>query len=289
MNSRSGRIALMSMLAGHGAGCGGGGDDAGSAAAAPPGPAAATVKGKFVGCGCLLAAGIATVVAAAPAAASTVSLLNNGGFESKFRNGTFCASLDVTYGPADYGKWAVGDAACSVTGPAFSITPLGGARMLDFGSIPEGNTSSDVYQIVDLTAYATEIDAGLVTVDTSAYFDSTTAARVGLALLRWANPPATFGGFQFLKSGFGFTTDSDRSTWQEFGYSGVSLSAGTRYLGFGLNSPVGAPQTYVDNATLLLHIDDGQTSPVPEPSTLSLVLASGIGFLASRRRRMGQS
>ena len=59
------------------------------------------------------------------ALASTVSVLNNGGFESPFRSGNFCASLDVTYGPADYGKWAVGDAACSVTGPAFSITPRG--------------------------------------------------------------------------------------------------------------------------------------------------------------------
>ena len=79
--------------------------------------------------------------------------------------------------------------------------------MLDFGSVPAGNTSSDVYQIVDLTAYATEIDAGLVTVDTSAYFNATTAARVGMALLRWPVAPTTFGGFQFLESGFDFTTD----------------------------------------------------------------------------------
>jgi hypothetical protein len=69
--------------------------------------------------------GITAAAVAAPASASLVSVLNNGGFESTFRNGTFCASLDVTYGPADYGKWAVGDAACSVTGPAFSITPRG--------------------------------------------------------------------------------------------------------------------------------------------------------------------
>jgi len=239
--------------------------------------------------GCLLALGIAATAVVAPASASTVSMLNNGGFESKFRSGTFCASLDVTYGPADYGKWAVGDAACSVTGPAFSITPRGGLRMLDFGAVPDGNTSSDVYQIVDLTAYAAEIDAGLVTVDTSAYFNATSAARVGMALLRWTGAPTTFGGFQFLESGLGFTTDSDRSTWQEFGYSDVSLSAGTRYLGFGLNSPVGAPQTYVDDATLLLHIKDGQPSNIPEPGTLSLVVASGIGLMASRRRRKGLS
>jgi hypothetical protein len=157
--------------------------------------------------------------------------------------------------------------------------------MLDFGSVPTGNTSSDVYQIVDLTAYAAQIDAGLVTVDTSAYFNATTAALVGMALLRWPVAPTTFGGFQFLESGFDFATDSDRSTWQEFGYSGVSLSAGTRYLGFGVNSPTGAPQTYVDDARLLLHINDGQPSTVPEPGTLSLLLASGIGFIASRRRR----
>ena len=64
---------------------------------------------------------------------------------------------------------------------------------------------------------------------------------------------------------------------------------GTRYLGFGLNSPTGAPQTYVDDARLVLHINDGQPSNVPEPGTLSLVLASGIGLMASRRRRKGRS
>src|SRR5438128_450984 len=113
------------------------------------------------GSGCVFAMAIAAGVMTAPASATTVSLLNNGGFESAFRNGTFCASFDVTFGPADYGKWAVGDAACSVTGPAFTITPLSSSRMLDFGAVPTGNTSSDAYQIVDLTAYAAQIDAGL--------------------------------------------------------------------------------------------------------------------------------
>jgi hypothetical protein len=233
-----------------------------------------------------LAAGIVASAVAVPALATTVSLLNNGGFESVFRSGNFCASLDVTYGQADYGKWAVGDAACSVTGPAFTITPLAGTRMLDFGSVPTGNTSSDVYQIVDLTAYAAEIDAGLVTVDTSAYFNSTAAAQVGMALLRWTGAPTTFSGYQLLRSGFGFTTDSSRSTWQEFGYSGVSLSAGTRYLGFGLNSPAGAPQTYVDNAALLLNINDGSTG-VPEPGTVPLTGAALLAWAALRWRTAG--
>jgi len=48
MQFRSTRIALLSVLAGLGAGCGGGGDDAGTAPAAAPGPSAASVKGKFV-------------------------------------------------------------------------------------------------------------------------------------------------------------------------------------------------------------------------------------------------
>lgn len=197
------------------------------------------------------------------------------------------ADGDVVYvggGFRQSGKWIIdGYTVCTTwiqPGTTDSCNEIG----LDGSQLYLRRNSGSVVKMVQA-----EIDAGLVTVDTSAYFDATTAARVGMALLRWSSAPTTFGGFQFLESGFGFTTDSDRSTWQEFGYNGVSLSAGTRYLGFGLNSPAGAPQSYVDNATLVLHINDGQTSPVPEPSTLSLVLAAGVGFIASRRRRMGPS
>ena len=65
----------------------------------------------------------------------------------------------------------------------------------------------------------------------------------------------------------------------------MSLSAGTRYLGFGVNSPTGAPQTYVDDASLILHINDGNN--VPEPGTLGLLgLGFGMGItLLSRRAR----
>lgn len=222
------------------------------------------------------AACAAALLAAGTADATTVSLLKNGDFET-----AASSALTLSWNSSVYGKWAVGDP-MATTGAVNGITPLGGSLMMDFS--PTGGVSADVYQIVDLTAYAAQIDAGLVSVDTSAYFNAVAAARVGMALLRWAAAPTDFSGFTFLEQGFAFTTDGDKSTWEQFGFTGVALSKGTRYLGFGLNSPTNAPQTYADNASLLLHIRDGRGNAVPEPGTAALVGAALLGLSALRRR-----
>jgi hypothetical protein len=225
-----------------------------------------------------LAVGLAAAALGLPpaATASTVSLLNNGDFET-----AVSTALTLSWNSSVYGKWAVGDP-MTTTGAVNGITPVGGSLMMDFS--PTGGISADVYQIVDLTAYAAQIDAGLVTVDTSAYFDAVSAARVGMALLRWTAAPTQFSGYTLLEQGTPFLTDGNKSTWERFGFTGVALSAGTRYLGFGLNSPTNAPQTYADNASLLLHINDGLNG-TPEPGTLPLIGAALLGLSALRRRR----
>jgi hypothetical protein len=213
------------------------------------------------------------------ASASSISLLNNGDFEGAVLPSAARSSWTASV----YGQWAVGDP-MAVVGTASGITPLGGSKMMDFSNT--GGVSADVYQIVDLTAFASEIDAGLVTVDTAAYFNAVSTTAVGMALLRWTAAPTAFSGYTLLHSGFGFATDSSVATWQQFGYSGTILTAGTRYLAFGLNVPTSAPQAYVDNASLTLNIRDG-VSTVPEPTTIALLGSGLLGGVLERRRRKG--
>ena len=213
----------------------------------------------------------------------TVSVLNNGDFETPFSS-----PLATTFTSAMYGKWAVGDAA-QTTASANGIAPLGGSLMMDFLPVPVGNISSDVYQVVDLTAYATQIDAGLVTADLSVYYNSTYAASAGMSIWRYLSPPTSFGGAVKLAGTYDmFQMDSNKSTWQQFGIDDVLLTAGTRYVIFGLNHPAPAAaaayQTYADNASLVLTINDVEPVPLPAAAWLLLSGLGGLSVLGRRRK-----
>lgn len=225
---------------------------------------------------------LAVVAGAGAAGATTVSLLANASFEGAFRNGTFCSPLNFD---TTTGNWAYGDAACSV-GATGSIAPLDGQRMLDFLPPPVSDFSADVYQIVDLTAYADAIADGRVTVDTEAYFNASVAARVGMGLFSRAG---TTGPLNLLAGAYDeFTTDALASTWQPFGHTGVALPANTRYLYFGLNTPAAyAPYAFADKASLLLHIADVPPTGLPAPGTAWLVAPAALLAAAAARRRPG--
>ena len=226
---------------------------------------------------CLRAAIPALALAAigTQAAASTVSLLGNGDFET-----AFCSPLRVSgFTSAQVGQWAVGDPACS-TAAVNGITPLGGSQMMEFSAT--GGVSSDVYQIVDVSAFAAQIDAGLVTVSWSASYNAVARAAAGLSLYRYTAQPTSFAGALYVAgSETNLTVDSDLATWQSFGLSDVALASGTRYLLAGLHSPTSGPKTYVDDASLTLTVG----GEAPEPSTCALLLASGLAWWLGRRPR----
>ena len=219
------------------------------------------------------------------ATATTISVLNNGDFETPFAFTTASAPDAVPYG-----EWAVGDGA-STSVAAHGITPLSGSLMFHFGAA--AGTSDDVYQVIDVSAYAAEIDAGLVTADLSAYYNSASATSAGMSLFRYTGPPTAFSGNGFTKLvgiNTAFSLDGNLGTWQQFGSQDVLVTAGTRYLMFGLNQHTiygyQDTKTYVDDASVVLNINDGVTAAVPEPSTLSLVIF-GLGLpLFARARRM---
>src|SRR5262245_31437730 len=105
----------------------------------------------------------AIVVSALPcnAMASSISLLNNGDFEIPF------TTLSYNPAPAYYGVWAVGNSAQTSLATT-TITPHSGLRMYD--PLPTTEASIDVYQVVDVSAFAAQIDTGQATLDASAYF-----------------------------------------------------------------------------------------------------------------------
>jgi hypothetical protein len=224
------------------------------------------------------------LVASVPltAAASTVSVLNDGGFEDP--SGILPTALRLSWTSAAYGRWAVGDPMAAV-GATNGITPHTGSEMLYFS--PTGGVSSDVYQPIDVSAYAAQIDAGLVTADLGAFFNALGGGTVGLDLYGvTSSAPLAFGGETLLGGKFNnFTVDGDRSTWQQFQVNHVLLTAGTRFLFFGLHAPTSSAGTYADDASMTLTINDGATSGVPEPGTVALVLGGLLGMAWTRHRR----
>lgn len=212
-----------------------------------------------------------SLVLGAPAHASTISILTDGGFEAAANQ-----SLQLTWTASDYGSWGVGDGFSTVTG-AGSIAPLGGSKMLAFDSTD--GLSSDVYQIVDISGYAAQIDAGLVSATFSIFYNATSSPSggFGLRIIGWASAPTDFSGVTALGGVVsGLAIDSDASTWEQFAFSNVLVPTGTRFVALGLHEPTGAPIGYADNATLSLNI-------VPEPATVLLV-AAGLAAVRGRRR-----
>lgn len=107
------------------------------------------------------------VVTAAPTANSDANFLLDPGFEQLVAAGGM---------PSLAGVWQ-GDATNTVPAEG-GIAPHGGARMLKFIATGQQATanlvSSQMWQIVDLQAWSTAIDAGGVSVDASAWFNRVT-------------------------------------------------------------------------------------------------------------------
>lgn len=206
--------------------------------------------------------------------ATPIEILNDGSFESTISP----QGSQTSWNSSAYGSWAVGDPMSTVSGES-GITPLAGSKMLRFGT--SGGSSSDLYQIVDISGYATQIDAGLASVDMSISYNAAAAnSGMGLRLLGWSSAPTGFGGNSILGGDFNnLTADGNTSTWQEFSVDNIVLTAGIRYLAFGIHDRTALPLAYADNASLKLNI-----TSVPEPSILALMSLGlfGIGMLRKK-------
>jgi hypothetical protein len=216
---------------------------------------------------------MAAVVIAACGTANAQNLLVNGGFE------TGVYGLEPTYG---VGYWN-GDTG-SFTTTENGITPYEGQRMFRALDIAHGQFS-DVWQLVDLTAYRTWVATGTQTFSLSAWFNrvagnSQTNTQYRTTIMAYDGSPSEFPDRPFLlkASDVYRTSDSLATTWEMSSVNAV-LPADTLWVACGF-------RWVANNQPLVFeghYVDDVRATVTPEPATLSLLALGGL--LALRRRR----
>jgi hypothetical protein len=137
-----------------------------------------------------------------------------------------------------------------IAGAENGITPFDGDQMLrlDGGS----HSSTDIYQLIDVTPFADAIASQQAVADFSAYFNNAAAhnVRVGFVVFEENSLPLDINtqsdGFTSTET---FTTDADLATWERV--SGQFLiPLNTSFLGVSINSVSDGTLSYADLASL---------------------------------------
>ncbi|MFN0180004.1 MAG: hypothetical protein ACKVZ0_14485 [Gemmatimonadales bacterium] len=162
------------------------------------------------------------------------NLLINPGFESAVTAGPL---------PDGAGYWR-GDLTDAIPPPTGVPASPAGGRILSFlatatATASLNTASSELFQIIDLTPLATDIDAGKVAVDGRAFFNraprSASSDRLfSLNLLAFAGTPASFPESwnprtALIDRRFDLTSDADPATWETVTGS-ITLPPTTRYV-----------------------------------------------------------
>ena len=199
--------------------------------------------------------------------------------------------------PSSYGDWSGDDS--HIVGAENGIDPYG-INMLkfDFSALTGGATSmgsSQVVQLVDVSAFSDAIDAGLATASASAWFnrvagDSQTDTDFAVLIIACSGSPfqspSIMAGQSWLSHTMGtISTDGALGTW-EFGSIDTIIPAGTDFIAvelraieniFNDTSGTEFDGHYADTVTLNVSI-------VPVPATILLLGSGLIGLLGLRRK-----
>ncbi len=215
---------------------------------------------------------------------TTSNLLTDPSFE----NNPLSNFVQILGPPYNTNTW--GAEMATISGVSDGITPANGSLMLNMAD--DGGLTTQAFQLIDVSPYSTDINAGLVTVDASALYNvpATVAAAVSSVNVSFYDGVHSSLGFvsagsNTLSGGF---VDSNVNTWESINIVAASVPVGTKYMlmQFAYNNASmidsqGLPRSgYVDAATLTL-------TAVPEPSSVALVSvgAAILGVAASRRKR----
>jgi hypothetical protein len=225
--------------------------------------------------------GLLFVIVAAPIDARAAAVLNEG-FEI---DESIADGLPVTLW-----DWS-GDLATIVTAEN-GITPIEGTGMLRFDATFQtgpGGISSDVWQLIDVSSWGTQIAEGTATISWSAAFnrvagDSESEPQFAVSIRAFSGLPAAFptiANSPLASGGTFLMSDSDPRTWETIS-TAVLLPSDTAYVAL----LVAARETLSNSGSNEFdghYADQGQLNiSAPEPATLLLV---GGGLAAARMRK----
>ncbi len=233
--------------------------------------------------------GLGTSISLAPASARA-DIVNDGGFE--ISNAT---ALQL---PTEYALWS-GDVVEIVTARE-GIVPFEGSQMVHFMySTPRGPRGgiigSELWQIIDISAYRGLIDSGRALATAEGWFnrvggeDPNIDTQFSIVLSAYAGSPGDFPGMwkqseMALVEGFAYT-DGDTRTW-EIATASMLIPVAADFLVYRIT----ATENVFDDASGVEfhgHYGDAfslRITEVPAPASLAMLL-SGALAVSTRRRR----
>ena len=214
---------------------------------------------------------LAIAFAAAVPSANATNLLGNPGFETS----TIYSSTLVLGNFATYqGKW--GEEVSTIVTAQGGITPPEGSKML---RMTESGNITQVFQVTNLTSYASIIDNGKGIINMSALLDvdsGVTAAGGSVRVHFFSGANYNSDGISFIIDSI--TLDTDPDTWETASISGEAVPVNTRWVvsEASFNSALlGTKAGYVDATEMTF---------TPEPATMSLLALGGLAVLRKRRK-----